>query len=150
MKPGLRVHIATVGFQVRRITEPLIRERADKVYILTSSHGDRAAAYLDKIMRILRKEKYLQVEKRAMDIWDLFDCLQTYKKIINEEEENEGKNTHIYVNITGNKISSVAGTMACMIWKGTPYYAHMEYNNKRDPADGLPDEDVTEIVDSTI
>jgi hypothetical protein len=37
-----------------------------------------------------------------------------------------------------------------MIWKGTPYYAHMEYNNKRDPADGLPDEDVTEIVDSTI
>jgi hypothetical protein len=32
-----------------------------------------------------------------------------------------------------------------MIWKGTPYYAHMEYNNKKDPADGLPDEDVTEI-----
>jgi len=32
-----------------------------------------------------------------------------------------------------------------MIWNGTPYYAHMEYNNKRDPADGLPDEDVTEI-----
>jgi len=27
-----------------------------------------------------------------MDIWDLFDCLQTYKKIINEEEEKGGKN----------------------------------------------------------
>src|SRR5438034_6020740 len=38
-----------------------------------------------------------------------------------------------------------AGTMACMIWKGTPYYAHMDYNDKRDPADGLPDEDVTAI-----
>jgi hypothetical protein len=32
-----------------------------------------------------------------------------------------------------------------MIWKGTPYYAHMDYNNKKDPADGLPDEDVTTI-----
>jgi hypothetical protein len=97
-------------------------------------------------MRILRKEKYLQIEKRTMDIWDLFDCLQTYKKIMKDEEEKGGKNTHIYVNIaTGNKVSSVAGTMACMIWKGTPYYAHMEYNNKKDPADGLPDEDVTEI-----
>jgi hypothetical protein len=32
-----------------------------------------------------------------------------------------------------------------MIWKGTPYYAHMEYNDKKDPADGLPDEEVTAI-----
>ena len=36
MKPGLRVHIATVGFQVRRITEPLIQEKADKVYLPTN------------------------------------------------------------------------------------------------------------------
>jgi hypothetical protein len=42
--------------------------------------------------------------------WDLFDCLQTYKKIIKEEEEKGGKNTHIYINVsTGSKISSVAG-----------------------------------------
>ncbi len=145
MKPGLRVHIATVGFQVRRITEPLIREKADKVYLLTRSHNDKATAYLDKVMKILRKERYLQIEKRTMDIWDLFDCLQTYKKIINEEEKG-GKNTHIYINVsTGSKISSVAGAMACMIWKGTPYYAHIEYNDKKDLADGLPDEDVTAI-----
>jgi hypothetical protein len=145
MRPGLRVHIATVGFKVRRITEPLIRERADKVYLITRSGEDRAAAYLEKILKILRKERYLQVEKRTTDIWNLFDCLQTYKNIINEEEKGE-KNTHIYINIsTGSKISCIAGTMACMIWKGTPYYAHMEYNDKKDPADGLPDEDVTAI-----
>ncbi|MFZ0893850.1 MAG: DUF6293 family protein [Candidatus Nitrosopolaris sp.] len=40
---------------------------------------------------------------------------------------------------------SIAGTMACMIWKGTPYYAHMEYNDKTDPEDCLPDEDVKTI-----
>ena len=119
MKPGLRVHIVTVGFQVRRITEPLIREKADKVYLITRSHEDKATAYLDKIMKILRKEKYLQIEKRAMDIWDLFECLQTYKKIIKEVEEQEGKNAHIYINVSkGSKVSSVAGTMASMIWIG--------------------------------
>jgi hypothetical protein len=32
-----------------------------------------------------------------------------------------------------------------MIWKGTPYYAHIEYNDKKDSADGLPDEDVTAV-----
>jgi hypothetical protein len=32
-----------------------------------------------------------------------------------------------------------------MIWKGTPYYAHIEYNDKTDPEDGFPDEDVNEI-----
>jgi hypothetical protein len=146
MKPGLRVHIATVGFKVRRVTEPLIRERADKVYLITRSGEDKAASHLEKIMKILRKEKYLQVEKRATDIWNLFDCLRTYKNIINEEEVKGGKNTHIYINIsTGSKISCVAGTMACMIWKGTPYYAHIEYSDKNDLADGLPDEDVTAI-----
>ena len=81
-----------------------------------------------------------------MDIWDLFDCLQTYKKIINEEEKKGGKDTHVYINVsTGSKVSSIAGTLACMIWKGTPYYVHMEYNDKKDPTDGLPDENVTAI-----
>jgi len=32
-----------------------------------------------------------------------------------------------------------------MIWKGTPYYAQIEYNDKTDPEDGLPDEDVNAI-----
>jgi hypothetical protein len=32
-----------------------------------------------------------------------------------------------------------------MIWKGTAYYAHIEYNDNKDPADNLPDEDVTVI-----
>jgi hypothetical protein len=32
-----------------------------------------------------------------------------------------------------------------MIWKGTPYYAYIEYNDKTDLEDGLPDEDVNAI-----
>jgi hypothetical protein len=41
-------------------------------------------------------------------------------------------------------VSSVAGTMACTIWR--PYYAHIwNIMIKNDPSDGLPDEDVTAI-----
>ena len=32
-----------------------------------------------------------------------------------------------------------------MIWKGTPYYAHIDYNDNTDPEDGLPDEDVDAV-----
>jgi hypothetical protein len=114
--------------------------------MITHSKDDKAAAYLEKIMKILRKEKYLKIERRAMNIWDLFECLETYKKIINDEEHERDKNSDIFVNVsTGSKVSSIAGTMACMIWKGTPYYAHIEYNDKTDPEDGLPDEDVNAI-----
>ena len=144
MKSDLRVHIATVGFQIKRITEPIIRERADKVYLLTHSQDDKAAQYIEKISKVLRKEKFLKVEKRTTNIWDLFECLQSYKQIIKEEEHG----AHIYINVsTGSKVSSIAGTLACMIWKGTPYYAHIDYDNKKDPSDGLPDENVTSLVE---
>jgi hypothetical protein len=91
---------------------------------------------------VLRKEKFLTIEKRTTNIWDLFECLKTYKKIITEEQ-----GAHIYINVsTGSKVSSIAGTLACMIWKGIPYYAHIDYNNKKDPDDGLPDENITSLA----
>ncbi|MGA7370597.1 MAG: DUF6293 family protein [Nitrososphaeraceae archaeon] len=47
----------------------------------------------------------------------------------------------------GISLHSLAGTLACMIWKGTPYYTNIDYDNtKKDPADGLPDEKVVSIV----
>lgn len=44
-------------------------------------------------------------------------------------------------------MSSIAGTLACMIWKGTPYYAHIDYSDKKDTNDGLPEENVTSLVE---
>jgi hypothetical protein len=59
-----------------------------------------------------------------------------------------GKTAHIYINVsTGSKIASIAGTLACMIWKGTPYYTHIDYDAaKKDPSDGLPDVEITSIT----
>jgi hypothetical protein len=155
MRPVLRIHIVPVGFQVKRITEPLIRERADKVYLVTHFSNDKATPYLEKVLKILHKEKtYLQILTRRTNIWDFFECLKTYRQIIREEEqqssgqkERDGHGTHIYINVSsGSRVTAIAGMIACMIWKGTPYYAHIDYeNSKKDPADGLPDEKVDAI-----
>ena len=144
MRTGLRIHIAPVGFKVNRVTEPVIRERADKVYLITHSNQDKAVPHLEKILKILKKERFLQIQKRYTNIWDFFECLQTYKKII-REEQNSG---HIYINVsTGSQIMSITGMFACMIWGGTPYYAHIDYDNiKKDPMDGLPEVRV-EVID---
>ena len=84
------------------------------------------------------------MEKRTTNIWDLFDSLETYKQIIKEEEQG----AHIYINVSiGSKVSSIACTLACMVWKGTPYYAHIDYNNKKNPEDDLPDENITSLVE---
>jgi hypothetical protein len=141
---NLRVHIATVGFHVNRVTEPIIRERADKVYLITHHSHDRAGKYMEKIVKVLRKERLLSIEKVTTDIWDLFECLKSYKTIM----QREGRTAHIYINVsTGSKIASIAGTLACMIWKGTPYYAHVDYDiTKKDPVDGLPDEKIMSIA----
>jgi CRISPR locus-related DNA-binding protein len=144
LKTGLRIHIAPVGFKVNRVTEPIIRERADKVYLITHSNQDKAIPYLEKILKTLKKEKYLQIQKKYTNIWDFFECLRTYKQIIREEHDRG----HIYINIsTGSKITSISGMFACMVWSCTPYYAHIDYDNlKKDPADGLPQEKV-EVID---
>jgi len=47
--------------------------------------------------------------------------------------------SHIYINVsTGSKVTSIAGTLAYMIRKGTPRDIHTKYDDKKDP----------EVVDS--
>ena len=49
------------------------------------------------------------------DMEDLFNNIEDGKEI-ERNKEQEGKNTHIYINVsTGSKVSSIAGTLACMI-----------------------------------
>jgi uncharacterized protein DUF6293 len=70
--------------------------------------------------------------------------LSSYKEII---KSGEGR-LHIYINVsTGSKVTSIVGTLACMIWKGTPYYVHIKYDDKKDSEDGLPEESVTSLLE---
>lgn len=132
-----------MGFNVGRVREPVIKENADKVYLITHSDDTESARYVKKIQDTLHKKgKHLKIEHRRANMWDLFDCLKVYREIIEAEKRN-----HIYINVsTGSKVSAIAGTLACMIWKGVPYYTMIKYPVTYD-RDGFPIEVVEEIVD---
>ena len=118
----LRVHIVPVGHDSTRITEPLVRRKADKVYFIRHV-DDEKSSYYDFITEEL-KNKGIEIHEKFVDIWDLFKCIEKFKEIVNLEKDN-----HVYVNVsTGSKISAIAGMLTSMLLENVePYYVHIEY-----------------------
>src|SRR3989344_5218468 len=106
MSVNLRIHIAPVGFEFLRVTEPLIRMQADKVYLITYEKDDKAAKFFSQIKKELgQKYRHIKVEEVFVDIWNLYDCIEKFREIILSE-----KNNHVYINVsTGTKITAIAG-----------------------------------------
>lgn len=125
MPANLRVHVSPVGFDPQeRVTAPLIEYRADKVYLVSKSKDDSAAHRLKQVRKALEKHPHIEVQDVYVNIWDLFSCLEKFRTIFDSEKGN-----HIHVNVsTGSKIISIAGMLACMLWRGTPYYAKLDYD----------------------
>ena len=121
---NLRVHIAAVGFEVDRIVIPIIKLKADKVYIISKRGEDRARSCVESVIDSLQKQLNLgnNLLEFQVDIYDLIENLNVLFKIFSKENKN-----HIYVNCSGgSKIQSIAGMMACMMFNGTPYYIEPE------------------------
>ncbi|MCI4364718.1 MAG: DUF6293 family protein [Thermoplasmata archaeon] len=128
--PHGRVHIAPVGFEVERVTEPLEADRADRVYLLTRSERDAAAPFVDEVTRRLRRAEWpVDVRVVRTDLWDVFHALGSLRSIFEAEGRTDRNSRDIVplrVNVsTGTKITAIAGTLACMLWNGTPYYAQV-------------------------
>ena len=128
MLTPLRVHIAPIGFEFRRVTEPLIYMRADKVYLIKYKTGDDAVNFYDQIESELRqKYKHIVTKDVLLDIWDLYECIREFREIMLREKEN-----HVYVNVsTGTKITAIAGMLSCMLWDAEPYYAPVSYAERQ-------------------
>jgi len=124
MRANLRVHVSPVGFDpAERVAGPLLELRADKVYLVSKSKADAAADKRRQVHQTLAKHPHIEVVDAYADIFDLFGCLEEYRRIFELEKGN-----HVHVNVsTGSKIVSIAGMIACMLWKGTPYYARLDY-----------------------
>ncbi|MGI0053855.1 MAG: DUF6293 family protein [Thermoplasmata archaeon] len=128
--PHARIHICPVGFEVERVTEPILRERADRVYLVTRREDDRARPFLEEVIRRIRRApRPVEVEIRRAEIWDVFGALGAYRAIFEREARIDRRAAGIVpirVNVsTGTKITAIAGTLACMLWKGEPYYAQV-------------------------
>lgn len=124
MEGNLRVHISPVGFDTaERVTGPLLEHRADRAYLVSRSKNDPAAEMMKQVRKILEKHPHIEVHDVYVNIWDLYSCLEKFREIFEKEREN-----HIHVNVsTGSKVIAIAGMLACMLWKGSPYYAKLNY-----------------------
>lgn len=123
----LRVHIAPVGFEIDRVVLSAKMAKADKVWLLVHDNPseDKATPFIEKITKLLRKEK-IQVELLRANRTDLFAIIKAVKEIIEKENGND-----IYVNVaSGSKIQAIACMMACMMFNDkknvNPFYAHAE------------------------
>lgn len=126
MSSNLRIHIAPVGFEFKRVTEPLIRMQADKVYLISYEKDDKASKYFSQIKKELSQNyKHIQVKEVFLNIWDYLECVEEFREIIQAEEGN-----HIYINVsTGTKITAMAGMLSCELWGALPYYANVLYQS---------------------
>lgn len=121
----LRVHIVPVGFEIDRVIEPLIRFKADKVWLIIEENIETGDAnyHYQEIKRRLR-DVNIDFDERRCKFRALFELLNEYRIIIEQEHEHE-----IFINVsTGNKIEAIAGMMAAMMFHSdkvsiTPYYA---------------------------
>ncbi len=119
-----RVHIVPIGFEIDRVIEPLIRLKADRVWLIIEKDIESSEAnyHFQQIITRL-KEMNLHYDLRRCEFLALFDLLNEYRIIIEKEHEHD-----IFINVsTGNKIEAIAGMMAAMIFHSekvniTPYY----------------------------
>ncbi len=128
--PQARVHIAPVGFEVERVTEPLEREHADRVYLLTRTDRDAAAPFVAEVTRRLAHAPWpIDVRLVRTELWDVFHALASLRQIFEAERRTDRTARDVLpirVNVsTGTKITAIAGTLACMLWNGSPYYAQV-------------------------
>lgn len=141
MSLNLRIHIVPVGYEFRRVTEPLIDMQADKVYLITHAEDDHVANFFSKIKEELaNKYSHIHVCEVFLDVWDLYACIEKFREIISKEKGN-----HIHVNVsTGTKITAIAGMLSCMMWKAQPYYAPVSYQDRT--IIDLPTEQVEKVT----
>jgi CRISPR locus-related DNA-binding protein len=136
METNLRIHISPVGFEFKRVTEPLIRMQADKVYLVSYQENDSGQRYLQLIKKELSENyKHIKIAEVFVDIWDLYQCIEKFREIIHKEGNN-----HVYINVsTGTKITAIAGMFSCMLWNANPYYAKVNYLARKKEIDILPE-----------
>jgi hypothetical protein len=128
--PHARIHVAAVGFEVERVTVPLLDERADRVYLITRSGNDAAAPFVEEVVRRLRAAPVpIDVRVERTEIWDVFGALALMRRIFEDERRGDRHApgvVPIRVNVsTGTKITAIAGTLACMLWRGEAYYVQV-------------------------
>lgn len=123
MSQHLRVHIVPLGYDFTRATEPLIKMKADRVHVIKHIIDRGHSKFFTQIKKELEKKlPQIEIKEEKADTWDLYECIQKYREIIQSEKGNQ-----VHINLsTGTKITAVAGMLSCMIFDAFPYYVRLD------------------------
>lgn len=118
----LRVHVAGQGYEVRRIVDPALEMRADRVYLLTDRPDAKLAPYHELVLKRLKAAK-VETHVRLCAVWDPNAVVGEVGRIADAEQGH-----HVYVNLgTGPKTCAIAGSLAAMLWGLDAYYPRVDY-----------------------
>lgn len=122
VKRDLRVHVAGQGYEARRIVDPALDMRADRVHLLTDKPDAKLSRYHDRVLRHLKAAK-VETVVRVCEVWDPNAVVGELGRIAEAERGN-----HVYVNLgTGPKTCAIGGSLAAMLWGFTAYYPRVDY-----------------------
>ena len=68
MTEHLRIHIVPVGYDSTRITEPIISQKADRVYFVRHEGDKEHSQYFQFIKKELAKKKDLEIHEEFVNI----------------------------------------------------------------------------------
>lgn len=125
VEASLRVHIVSVGFEVIRATDPILRLHADRVILLTTDEKDAAREYLLRIRKTLDKHNIVHTTVYC-NTWDTNTVVGEIGAIVRAMPRHQ-----YFVSVcTGPTPARIGGTVAGMLWPVRPYYVAVDYSAK--------------------
>jgi hypothetical protein len=117
------VHIAPVGYEFDRISEPAIDHDADVIYLLESGEPSLPSAdyppYHQELESTLT-DAGVEVRWRTVDVYDIYDVLGAVTTVAAEHDDDI-----VRVNVSsGTKLSAVGAAIASMTTDATGYFVY--------------------------
>jgi hypothetical protein len=104
------------------VVTPAVEGRADRIHLLEHDRPDGLKPdYYDDVRRELA-DAGIEIERHEVDLYDVYDVLARVTTIVHHHAEDD-----VRVNVaTGNELTAVGTTIACMATGATAYFVHPE------------------------
>lgn len=144
-KPPKSVHIAPMGVENERISQPAIDYEADRMILLEYLPRTPPLDDVHDELKTALSDAEIGFETVRADFDDMFEGLATIAETIEALREKD----EVYVNVSsGNKVAAIAGMIACMTTgRATPYYVKAEEqdSNFPQPSPGGPSQGIRSV-----
>lgn len=144
-KPPRSIHIAPLGVENERISQPAIDYEADRIILLRYLPQTPPLDDIHGELTESLEDAGIEHEYQQSNFGDLFDALAAFAETIEAQRDIDD----VYVNVSsGNKVAAIAGMIACMTTgRATPYYVKAEEHDSNfpQPSSGGPAQGVRSV-----